>query len=277
VWATIYQERRVRALSLVDSLNFPLKARALEIGCGPGLITVDLAQRGFQVQAIDTVAGMAEATWRELANRGFLNQVSVSRGDVHNLGFADNSFDLVVLIGVTEWLAELGRPLSEVARVLKPGGLLVAAGDNKWALHQVLDPLRAPFLRPLKAMLKRVLRALGLPRRALRVRDYSAAEFDGELRAAGFEKVRGVTLGFGPFSLFGWCLAPGRTGVRIHRWLQGLADRGVPILRSAGLTHVILARKQEQGSPPAPSSTAAEDGAPLLAPAHLCIREISDA
>jgi len=49
-------------------------------------------------------------------------------------------------------------------------------------------------------------------------------------------------LGFGPFWLLNRLL-PQAFGVKLHRALQGLADRGVPVLRSAGAQYITLSRK----------------------------------
>src|SRR2546429_6673175 len=51
------------------------------------------------------------------------------------------------------------------------------------------------------------------------------------------------TVGFGPFSFLGWKFLSDSSGVRVHRRLQQLADRGVPILRSMGTQYIVLARK----------------------------------
>jgi cyclopropane fatty-acyl-phospholipid synthase-like methyltransferase len=66
VYATIYQERRTAALSLLEGLSLQAGSRILEVGCGPGLTTVAMASRGHTVFAIDTVQAMIDRT-REAA------------------------------------------------------------------------------------------------------------------------------------------------------------------------------------------------------------------
>src|SRR2546429_4178898 len=51
-----------RSLGLVDELALPSGSHILEIGCGAGLTTIALAQRGFTVQAVDTVDRMVALT-----------------------------------------------------------------------------------------------------------------------------------------------------------------------------------------------------------------------
>ncbi len=76
----------------------------------------------------------------------------------------------------------------------------------------------------------------------------SIREFDNALFSAGLRKVAGSTLGFGPFTFMGCPLFTGRTGIAIHHFLQGLADRGFRGLRSTGVEYIVLCQK------PCPSS-----------------------
>jgi ubiquinone/menaquinone biosynthesis C-methylase UbiE len=99
--------------------------RLLDVGCGPGTITLDLAARVAPgpVLGIDTsadVIGQAEAARVEaaVANVGF------ATGDVYRLGFDDGSFDVVHAHQVLQHLADPVAGLAEMRRVLAPGGVL---------------------------------------------------------------------------------------------------------------------------------------------------------
>jgi len=61
----IYQQRQTAVLEYVDTAELPEPARVLEIGCGAGHLTVRLAERKLQVNAIDASAGMVELTARQ--------------------------------------------------------------------------------------------------------------------------------------------------------------------------------------------------------------------
>ena len=56
-------------------------------------------------------------------------------------------------------------------------------------------------------------------------------------------KIIGTTVGFGPFVLMHRELLPDPLATAVHRWLQRLARRGVPIIQSTGTEHLVLARK----------------------------------
>src|SRR5215469_3440381 len=58
VWSRVHCDRHKLALSWVDGLMLPSSASVLEVGCGAGLLSVDLARRGLRVMAIDPVPAM---------------------------------------------------------------------------------------------------------------------------------------------------------------------------------------------------------------------------
>jgi ubiquinone/menaquinone biosynthesis C-methylase UbiE len=244
VEAAIYRQRHEIVLSLIDSLQMPVGSRILELGCGAGLTSVALAQRGYQVNAIDSVPVMLDLTNREAEQAGVGDRVITSVGDAHHVEFADAQFALVLAIGLTPWLHSLETALCEMARVVHSGGHVIVTADNRYRLSYWLDPrlnpLHAHLRPPILAMLRkaRLLREPPKPR----VRMYSVRAFDRQVQAAGLCKKRGVVLGFGPFTLFNKRIVPNSTGVRLHHTLQRRAA-GIPLIRTAGSQYVVLAEK----------------------------------
>jgi ubiquinone/menaquinone biosynthesis C-methylase UbiE len=244
VYTTIYQSRLAVALSLADGLRLPPGSRCLDVGCGPGIATVALAQRGFVVNAIDLVKAQLDRTQVRAAEARLQERVVTSVGDIHDLDFPDGVFDLILVVGVMEWLEDTGKPLREVSRVLKPGGRVILSIDNKWALRNILDPLSTPPLGPVRRRAGKFLDWSGLRRKRPGPRDhsYSIRRFDRLVANAGLEKEQGVTVGFGPFSFLGLEL-PQSLGLALHRRLQRLADHNFRLLQSAGFVYVTVAEK----------------------------------
>jgi ubiquinone/menaquinone biosynthesis C-methylase UbiE len=245
VYDTIYRTRLAVALSLADSLRLPPDSRCLDVGCGPGIATVALAQRGFVVDAIDFVEGQLERTRRRALEANVEERVVTSIGDIHHLDIPDGTFDLVLVIGVMEWLEDPSKALREISRVLKPRGQAIISVDNKWSLRNILDPLSTPPLAPLKRWAGKILARTGLRRRSgagPRDYSYSISRFDRLTASAGLEKTQGVTVGFGPFSFLGLEL-PQSLGLALHRGLQRLADRKFPLLRSGGFVYLTVVEK----------------------------------
>jgi SAM-dependent methyltransferase len=105
----------------------------LDIGCGPGTITTDLAMRVApgNVVGIDNVAApLVEA--RAEAQRHGADNVSFAVGDVYNLDSADGTFDVVHAHQVLQHLTDPVAALREMCRVCTAGGM-VAARDADYA------------------------------------------------------------------------------------------------------------------------------------------------
>lgn len=248
---TIYRERRSVVLALAQSLGLPAGSRILEVGCGSGLTSVQLALQGYTIEAVDSVDAMIQRTRQHAGKAGVGDRIITSVRSVYDLRYRDGSFDLVLKIGVAPWLYSLDKALREVVRVVRPGGYLITTADNWWRLNHWLDPRYWPPLQPVRRRVRNVLERCGLlgPRGAA-ARFHSTREFDSCLSAAGFEKMAGRTVGFGPFSFLGWKFLSDSTGVGMHRRLQELANRGAPILRSMGTHYIVLARKGVATSAP---------------------------
>ena len=246
VSATIYQQRRDAVMSLVDRLGLAAKSQVLEVGCGAGVTSVALARRGYHVQAVDSVTAMIDLTRQTVSDAGVEERVVPSVCDVNSLTFADDAFDLVLAIGVIPWVQSPEQVLQQMTRVIRPGGYLIVSSENLWQLHHVLDPLLNPLLVQLRPRVGDWLRRIGLrqPLASPRHHACSNQEFDQQLASLKMEKIESLTLGFGPFTLFFQHVLPEPLGVKLHRALQRLADRQVPVLRSGGCNYIVLARKQ---------------------------------
>ena len=242
-WGTIFSERRDFSLAWVDQLELPAEARILEVGCGAGSMTAALARRGYRVDAIDSSEAMVRLTRERTDELDLGKRVTVAAGDVHELPFGDDVFDVVVALGVIPWLHSPPRGMSEMARVMKPGGHLIFTSDNRAAAHHLLDPRFNPVLVPLKHLVKRLLQRTISWQRPETPRTYHLRFVNRLISDAGLARIRMQTIGFGPFSFLGRELLPQRAGIRLHRFLQRLAERQFPVIRSIGGQHLVLARK----------------------------------
>lgn len=105
----------------------------LDVGSGPGTITVDLAQRVApgRVTALETSESTAALTRSEADRRG-CTTVDVVVGDVHSLDFPTANYDMVHAHQVLQHVADPVTALREMIRVCRPGGM-VAARDADYA------------------------------------------------------------------------------------------------------------------------------------------------
>jgi ubiquinone/menaquinone biosynthesis C-methylase UbiE len=111
---------------LIDILEPRPGERLLEIGPGTGYYTFEMAGAldGGQVDVFDIQQKMLDHVMREANRRGVTN-VRPALGDAQSLPYQDDSFDAVILITVLGEIPDQDRALSEIARVLKPGGRLI--------------------------------------------------------------------------------------------------------------------------------------------------------
>ena len=239
VEGAIYQERRRRVWELIEHFGVTPSSRVLEIGCGAGLTTVDLARRGCLVDAVDTVHAMLEFTRRHAAEAGVADRVRTLFADVYNLPFEADTFRLVLAIGVIPWLPSAAPAIREMARVLAPGGDLIVTADHTWGLSRVVDPLSNRLLSPFKQAARKLL---ARPNGA-EARTHTRPEIDCAIGGAGLQKICGSTVGFGPFTIVRHRLLPEIVGLKLNHQMQALADRGVPLFRSGGAQYLVTARK----------------------------------
>jgi SAM-dependent methyltransferase len=112
--------------------------RALEVGPGPGMYTVALAERvassgdGGRVTCLEVQPQMIEMLRERLRAAGVRN-VEVVRGDGQRMPLPDGSFDLVFLVDVVGEVPDKPGFFGECARVLKPDGILAVT-------EQISDP-----------------------------------------------------------------------------------------------------------------------------------------
>lgn len=103
--------------------------RVLDVGCGTGVVTRDLAQRvghQGQVVGIDPSTRLIQEALRRLDQKGLKGCVEFQRADGAALPFPDGSFDLVVASAVFGHVPNGMEVLKEMVRVARPGGTVLA-------------------------------------------------------------------------------------------------------------------------------------------------------
>jgi ubiquinone/menaquinone biosynthesis C-methylase UbiE len=143
-------------------------ADVLDLGCGGGHVTFNVAPLVRSVVAYDLSPEMLEVVGRTARERG-LGNVSTQRGVAEELPFEDGRFDAVISrLSAHHW-RDVNAGLREAARVLKPGGMA----------------LFVDAVSPGVPLLDTFLQAVELLRDCSHVRDYSRAEWEGALAGAG--------------------------------------------------------------------------------------------
>lgn len=105
--------------------------RVLEVGCGCGTDLLQFARAGAEVYGIDLSQNSVELTKRRLSL--YRLQAKVAQGDAENLSFPPEHFDLVYSWGVLHHTPNAPRAVSEIYRVLKPGGFMKAMVYHRYS------------------------------------------------------------------------------------------------------------------------------------------------
>ena len=153
----------------------------LDVGCGPGTITADLAGlvAPGRVTAVDSSAEVVAQAERTAAEAG-VEGIVFATADIHDLPYPDDSFDVVHAHQVLQHVADPVRALREMRRVCRPGGV-VAVRDSDYAAFTWF-PARTE-LDEWNALYHRVARSNGgEPDAGRMLRSWA--------RAAGFERIQ---------------------------------------------------------------------------------------
>ncbi|MGH2443754.1 MAG: class I SAM-dependent methyltransferase [Chloroflexota bacterium] len=248
LFSVIHRDRLTRALQWIDDLDLPAGSTVLEIGCGAGVLGLELASRGFTVHGIDASAEMVSLANREAAAAGVSGAFSAEVGDAHSLQFPDSHFGLVTALGVLPFLHSQPTALREMARVARSDGHVLLTSDNRYRLNHLLDPSRWPVSGTFSRFVRGTLLPSSSSSGELPVQYLSTGQFAALLSEAGLFPVRRAAIGYGPLTFFGRSPIPERTSVAIHRRLQQLADRGLPGLSAIGAQDLVLAVHARSGA-----------------------------
>ncbi|MDE2620712.1 MAG: bifunctional 2-polyprenyl-6-hydroxyphenol methylase/3-demethylubiquinol 3-O-methyltransferase UbiG [Sphingomonadales bacterium] len=156
--------------------------RALDVGCGAGLLCEPLARLGADVAGVDAAPENIEAAKAHAAGGGFA--IDYRCGEVGALGLS--GFDLVTAMEVIEHVADKTAFVAALARALAPGGLMVLSCPNRTARSRLL-------------MVEGAERLGMVPRGTHRWEDFVApAELRELLAAAGLEMGAPQGIGWSP-------------------------------------------------------------------------------
>lgn len=152
----------------------------LDVGCGPGSITLGLAKVAGHVTGVDLDDHEFEDA-RAYAAANCIDNVEFHEGSIYQLDFPDASFDVCTLFSMMETLDDPLAGLAEVRRVLKPGGLIGASSIEYGGL--ILHGPDEPLLRRFYQLRLQIWEGQG------DVHYYRGRELRGLLQAAGFQYV----------------------------------------------------------------------------------------
>jgi ubiquinone/menaquinone biosynthesis C-methylase UbiE len=116
-----------------ELLTLPVDANVLELGCGAGTMWKECAGRipsGWTITLTDLSDGMLDSAWKDLVVTG--RSFKFEKVDAQSIPYEDKSFDAVIANHMLYHVPDRKKALTEIKRVLKDGGILIATtvGEN---------------------------------------------------------------------------------------------------------------------------------------------------
>jgi SAM-dependent methyltransferase len=158
---------RVAGEIFLDWLDAPANVRWLDVGCGNGAFTEALIARRAPVEVIGIDPSEGQLAFAR--TRPAARSAQFRIGDAQALPFGDDRFDVAVMALVVTYLSDPGRAVSEMARVVRPGGWVATyvwdvpgAGTPVHPIYVAMESLGMPAPRPPGAAVSRrdTMRAL---------------------------------------------------------------------------------------------------------------------
>jgi ubiquinone/menaquinone biosynthesis C-methylase UbiE len=143
--------------ALYDKVDLKNKKNILDVGCGTGAVTLDIAQStNGQVTGIDIDTEKMEEAQKVLSN---IPNIKLMEADVLNLPFEDDTFDLVLFSVVLIYIQDQQKAIDEMVRVTSKGGYVMATLEPDYASYMtypddVIGPLVVKHMKRLGADVK---------------------------------------------------------------------------------------------------------------------------
>ena len=209
------RDRLEIALAMLEDL--PRGARVLDAGCGAGPLTIELARRGLEVDAVDIAPRMVERCRELLVEQGLAGaHTRCLTGNIDELDLPRNSYAAIAALGYLQYQEDEASALRRFAELLAPGGSLVVSG-----------PVRPLYQRARRRLAQLLGRRRGQPAdelQAISRHEYSRRRFRRLLEGAGLRVVRTCPHAFFNFDPLSSALGPGGR-LTLHRWMRSLGRR----------------------------------------------------
>ncbi len=133
-WSKTYDVPGNPLVHLEETILLPLLAglapgRALDAACGTGRVSARLAAAGHEVLGVDTTPEMLELARAKVPEARFVD------GRLEALPVEDASFDLAVCSLALDHVADIGPPIAELARAVRPGGRVILTDIHPCMVH----------------------------------------------------------------------------------------------------------------------------------------------
>jgi len=130
--------RKSKVLELFDSFSHNKILKILDVGSGTGHYLEEFIIRGHNVHGIDVAIEMLHKSRLRVSK--YINNHSLSVANIYNLPFSNEYFDIILCVGVLEYLPDDRSALKELKRVLNKNGRIILTAPNIISFKFLTDP-----------------------------------------------------------------------------------------------------------------------------------------
>ncbi len=264
-WEEIYTKRKAppnfmiyelssrmeNTLNFIDNLFNGKPLKILDVGCGTGHYIEQLIPKNHIVFGNDIAIGMLHKSKQKYLN--FIDSHFLSLSNIEQLPFRNKSFDVVICIGVIEYLPDVNQAIEELHRIVRDDGIVIISAPNQLSLKFLTDPYY------LKRLFQYVLIKSGLRRNEQRSTnpdvsaniDFKNKRFRlGKLKkifnSNGFSIIEFKSISFGPISFFLKPILPLQLNIQISNCFEKLSnEKGLTFIKRFANRWVFELKKSE--------------------------------
>ena len=227
-------------------------SRVLDVGCGSGIVSFDIIQKGYYVHAVDVSHRMI-AVLKEFFQKNNIPEsfYSIQIGDIMDIDFDNESYGGIIALGFLEYQEDELNVLNHLNKCLKKGGVLILSGPARYKITNYfgLDILAEKFGRQaFKLRLRRILQG-GNDRiqkkttatTSISINRYTISRFRQLLQGSGFLLTDYTQHGYAGFYLLSKLLSQNMQ-MKLHNLFSKLSQY-VPISRFANDIVVVATKK----------------------------------
>jgi SAM-dependent methyltransferase len=246
-WDTLYEgralihrqmnDRKTTVLSEVQRLSRGHQLKILDLGCGTGILTQSLLEKGHYVAGLDCSENMLARLRQSVGGTFGKRFLGAIQAGVSHTPFQDGQFDLILCVGVIQYQHGENGVLKEISRLLKTGGHCILTLPNLLTVGHLTDPVYG--LRFIQRLYRRLLfrtEPCAGTTGAFRIvgsldgaepynKKYLKWEILPAIKKHGLELRKEIGYGFGPATFVGRALLPDKLSSRISDAITSMSKR----------------------------------------------------
>lgn len=228
-----FRQRRDYAVNYILE-NVSQSSKIVDIGCGAGPVLVSLSGYRYDLIGIDYSEDMLALAHENLGENA--QRIPLMQGDCEDVQLPDNSVDCVVCLGVISYAESITGALTEIERLLKPGGKAIVSYRN--ALNEIfMDPiawLKYPFVD--HSATDKTIIGRSIPR----------TEVISCVEKTHLKLEREHQIGFGALRFNKKIISNGRLAIKVSRYVGSiLSALGLrKLYRNMADVHIVILQKQ---------------------------------